>query len=54
MSTSSHVAVYYPWVSVTNPYFDAERAPDRPRTVLVAPSGFAAGLWARTDNRRGV
>lgn len=43
---SSRAAVYFPWVNV--------RAFDGSSTVLVPPSGHIAGIYARTDTRRGV
>lgn len=46
--------VYYPWVKVANPFYSAERNPGVPSTLLVAPSGLAAGMWAKIDGRRGV
>ena len=52
--TSTYTCTYYPWVEVANPHYHAELRPDRVKTVKIAPSGFAAGLWARTDSRRGV
>ncbi len=45
LSTNSHCAVYYPWVEVPAP---------GGKNVLVAPSAFAAGVWSRTDESRGV
>ncbi|MDQ6966043.1 MAG: phage tail sheath subtilisin-like domain-containing protein, partial [Mariprofundaceae bacterium] len=50
----SYTALYYPWVKVSNPYYNAETNPGAPSTVLAAPSGFAAGIWAKTDAKRGV
>lgn len=52
--TSTYTTTYYPWLEVANPYYHPELRPERARTVFVPPSGFAAGLWARTDGRRGV
>jgi phage tail sheath protein FI len=46
--------VYYPWLMVANSYYKAGKNSGAPKTVLVGPCGFAAGIWARTDNRRGV
>ncbi|MFC1860699.1 phage tail sheath family protein [Chloroflexota bacterium] len=40
-------AVYYPWIRVANPAGDGE-------SVLVPPSGYMAGIYARSDNERGV
>ena len=54
LPTSTYTVLYYPWVKVANPHFDAERNPGVPRTVLVSPSGFAAGMWSKIDGRRGV
>jgi phage tail sheath protein FI len=41
--------VYFPWVKVPNP-----RATKAGDTVAVPPSGHVAGVYARTDTRRGV
>lgn len=54
LPTSTYTTMYYPWVRVTNPYYNAEKNPGVPVTVLVPPSGFAAGMWSRIDGRRGV
>ena len=43
------VTTYFPWLKVADPA--------NPRTgtpVVVPPSGHVAGVWARTDNSRGV
>ncbi|MFY1652547.1 phage tail sheath family protein [Solwaraspora sp. WMMB762] len=45
---NSFAAVYFPWLSMVDPLGSS------PDPVLVPPSGFAAGLYARTDARRGV
>lgn len=47
LPTSTYTVAYYPWLKVASPLKSAE-------TVLVAPSGFAAGMWSKTDARRGV
>ena len=54
LPTSTYTTLYYPWVRVTNPYYNAEKNPGVPVTVLAPPSGFAAGMWSRIDGRRGV
>lgn len=54
LPTSTYTALYYPWVKVSNPYYNAEKNPGAPVTVLAPPSGFAAGMWSRIDGRRGV
>jgi len=40
-------ALYYPWLRIANPWGNGE-------SVLVPPSGHMAGIWARSDNERGV
>ncbi|MEQ6917424.1 phage tail sheath subtilisin-like domain-containing protein [Halomonas aquatica] len=57
LPTSSYGVLYYPWVEVANPFFTPEPVPGSPRmprTLRVPPCGFAAGIWARMDVRRGV
>lgn len=50
---SSHAALYYPWVVVGNPL--ARPGNDRiPKELALPPSGFIAGVYARTDVNRGV
>ena len=39
-------ALYYPWVEVMDPLSN--------RPITVPPSGHVAGVWCRTDARRGV
>ncbi|HEY5879389.1 MAG TPA: phage tail sheath subtilisin-like domain-containing protein [Nakamurella sp.] len=49
MYDSPFAALYYPWIKVENPIGvngDAE--------VFIPPSGHIAGVWARTDESRGV
>lgn len=41
-------AVYYPWLSVANPL------PEGSASIMVPPSGYMAGIYARSDNERGV
>jgi hypothetical protein len=50
---STYAALYYPWVVVANPL---ARPGDEsvPRELLLPPSGFACGIYARTDVERGV
>jgi phage tail sheath protein FI len=43
---SSYAAMYYPWIKVMDPATDT--------MVNMPPSGHVAGLWARSDNTRGV
>ena len=40
-------AVYYPWLRVANPLGNGE-------SVLMPPSGYMAGIYARSDIERGV
>ncbi|KPL76909.1 hypothetical protein ADN00_09935 [Ornatilinea apprima] len=43
---TSYAAMYYPWVKVMDAATDS--------MVNMPPSGHIAGLWARSDNTRGV
>jgi len=43
---SSYATLYYPWIEVNDPTTN--------RPMLVPPSGHMAGVWARSDNTRGV
>ncbi|MDD5366284.1 MAG: phage tail sheath subtilisin-like domain-containing protein [Gallionellaceae bacterium] len=54
LPTSTYSALYYPWVKVANPFYNRDSNPNAPTTLTVAPSSFAAGVWARTDGTRGV
>jgi phage tail sheath protein FI len=52
--TSTYAVMYYPWVEMANPLYNPDTNPTAPKTVFVQPSAFAAGIWAKTDARRGV
>ncbi|HRJ41992.1 MAG: phage tail sheath subtilisin-like domain-containing protein [Caldilineaceae bacterium] len=43
---SAYAVMYYPWIEVMDMSTD--------RSIHMPPSGFMAGVWARTDNTRGV
>jgi uncharacterized protein len=43
---SSYATLYYPWIRVMDPVSNSPK--------LVPPSGHMAGIWARSDNTRGV
>ena len=43
---SSYAAMYYPWIEVSDPVTN--------KPVLIPPAGHMAGVWARSDNTRGV
>ena len=49
MYDSAFAAMYYPWIKVENPAASNGNA-----EMLVPPSGHMAGVWARTDETRGV
>ena len=49
MYDSPFATMYYPWVKVSNPV--PTNGDDE---ILVPPCGHVAGLWARTDDSRGV
>lgn len=54
LKTSTYSALYYPWVKVANPHYHPDQRPHLDATYKVPPSGFAAGIWSKTDSRRGV
>ncbi len=50
---TTYAALYYPWVEIVDP----TASPDpgaAPATLQLPPSGFAAGIYARSDIARGV
>jgi hypothetical protein len=49
---STRAALYYPWVTVTNPLANPRN--NEAAELTVPPSGFVAGIYARTDIERGV
>ncbi len=46
---STHAALYYPWPRIVDPTDTAGR-----REIVVPPSGFVAGVYARSDVAHGV
>lgn len=54
LPSKTYSVLYYPWINVANPFYNAETNPGASKTVLVPPSGYAAGMWARIDSKRGV
>jgi len=54
LPSQTYCVTYYPWVKSANRFYHAERAPGLPKNVLVPPSGYAAGMWAKIDSKRGV
>jgi len=48
---STRAALYYPWVRLSNPLADDPLAPSE---ILLPPSGFVTGIYARNDVERGV
>ena len=43
---TSYAAVYYPWIEVWDSINN--------RPMIIPPSGYMAGIWARNDTQRGV
>lgn len=52
--TSPYAVLYYPRVTVANPYYDPDTAAQLPKNFDLGPAPAAAGLWARIDGTRGV
>lgn len=46
---STHAALYYPWITIIDPL-----DPDGRREINLPPSGYVAGIYARTDGLYGV
>lgn len=53
-TTSTYAAMYYPWAKVRNPFYNVDTNATAAKTLNVAPSAIAAGVWARIDGTRGV
>jgi phage tail sheath protein FI len=53
-SDRGFAALYYPWLEVIERIPPTSPRPLIPRTMLVPPSGHVAGVYARTDEERGV
>jgi phage tail sheath protein FI len=50
---SKYAALYHPWIEILDPTErPSQGAP--PRRLLLPPSGFVTGIYARTDIERGV
>jgi hypothetical protein len=49
---STRGALYYPWVVASNPLAGPDN--NEPREILLPPSGYVCGIYARTDIERGV
>jgi uncharacterized protein len=50
---STYAAIYYPWVTISNPLW-RPGLDQVPRELTVPPSGHICGIYARSDNDRGV
>ena len=53
-SARGFAALYYPWLKVREPLLPDALPPPTPRTIMIPPSGHMAGIYARTDQERGV
>ena len=50
---STYAALYYPWVWAANPNSQPGNK-SIPSEILLPPSGFICGIFARNDNQKGV
>ncbi len=50
---TTYAALYHPWIEILDPNERAQQGAP-PRRLLLPPSGFVAGIYARTDILRGV
>jgi len=46
LNATTYAGIYFPWIRIDDPL--------APRKISVPPSGAVAGLFARSDNKRGV
>lgn len=54
LPTSTYSVLFYPWVTINNPLFNADTNPTASTTIQIAPSAIAAGMWTKIDGKRGV
>lgn len=54
LPTSTYSVLFYPWVTINNPLFNADTNPTASPTIQIAPSSIAAGMWTKIDGKRGV
>ncbi|WP_374537309.1 phage tail sheath family protein [Chitinimonas taiwanensis] len=50
---SKYAALYHPWIEILDPLFPIVPGTP-PRKLLLPPSGFVTGIYARSDIERGV
>lgn len=50
---STYAAMYYPWIKIFDPNERFSQGTP-PRQILLPPSGFVTGIYARNDTNRGV
>jgi phage tail sheath protein FI len=50
---TKYAAMYYPWIEILDP-LQRPAAGAQPDRILLPPSGFVAGIYARSDIERGV
>jgi phage tail sheath protein FI len=50
---SKYAALYHPWIEILDPLFPSVPGVP-PRKLLLPPSGFVTGIYARSDIERGV
>jgi len=54
-NASGFSVTYYPWLKISDPFFKSDpESKATPEIFSVAPSSFAAGMWAKIDGKRGV
>ena len=51
---TTYAALYYPWVRDRRPDRASTTPAAAPATLELPPSGFVAGIYARSDIERGV
>lgn len=54
VSPNGYAALYYPWIKISDPETPADPTDPNKRLLAVPPCGHLAGIYARSDNQRGV
>jgi phage tail sheath protein FI len=54
LPSSSYAVFYAPWVEIPDPFYLAQTNSNTDKTLALPPSPFAAGIWSRIDETRGV
>ena len=54
VKASSYAVLYYPSLRIDNPLHDPRTRPNSTPVLAIGPAASVAGIWAKTDSKRGV